>query len=42
MDYSNIIIYKIYCKDPSITDVYVGQTSNFAKRKCAHKICDVK
>jgi hypothetical protein len=37
IDYSNTIIYKIYCKDPSIKDVYVGHTTNFVQRKYAHK-----
>jgi len=39
VDYSNTIIYKIYCKDESIDDVYVGHTTNFTKRKYQHKIC---
>ena len=37
MDYQNTIIYKIVCNDLSITDCYVGHTTNFIKRKCAHK-----
>lgn len=37
IDYSNTIIYKITCKDPAVTDVYVGHTTNFVQRKCAHK-----
>jgi hypothetical protein len=37
IDYSNTIIYKITCKDESITDVYVGHTTNFVQRKHAHK-----
>jgi len=37
IDYSNTIIYKIYCKDKNITDIYVGHTTNFTKRKCTHK-----
>jgi len=37
IDYSNTIIYKIVCKDPNITDVYVGHTTNFVQRKYAHK-----
>ena len=39
IDYSNTIIYKITCIDPSITDVYVGHTTNFVQRKHAHKQC---
>jgi hypothetical protein len=38
IDYSNTIIYKIYCKDINVTDVYVGHTTNFTKRKYQHKI----
>jgi hypothetical protein len=37
MDYSRTIIYRIVCKDTSITDCYVGHTTNFTKRKCNHK-----
>jgi uncharacterized C2H2 Zn-finger protein len=37
IDYSNTIIYKITCNDPSMTDVYVGHTTNFVQRKHAHK-----
>jgi hypothetical protein len=37
IDYSNTIIYKIYCKDEAITDVYVGHTTNFVVRKYHHK-----
>ena len=38
MDYSNTIIYKIFCKDETVNDVYVGHTTNFIQRKYAHKI----
>lgn len=37
IDYSKSVIYKIVCKDLSISDFYVGSTSNFTKRKWAHK-----
>jgi len=37
VDYSNTIIYKIYCKDIANTDIYVGHTTNFIKRKSLHK-----
>ena len=37
IDYSNTIIYKIYCNDPKIKDLYVGHTTNFVQRKHAHK-----
>lgn len=38
IDYSNTIIYKIYCKDETIKDLYVGHTTNFQQRKYRHKI----
>ena len=38
IDYSNTIIYKIYCKDECITDIYVGHTTNFIQRKSTHKV----
>ena len=37
IDYSNTIIYKIFCKDTSITELYVGHTTNFVQRKHTHK-----
>jgi hypothetical protein len=37
IDYSNTVIYKIVCNDLNVTDVYVGHTTDFRKRKCAHK-----
>jgi hypothetical protein len=37
IDYSNTIIYKICCRDPLITDVYVGHTTNLVQRKYTHK-----
>ena len=40
-DYSNTVIYKIYCKDENIKDVYVGHTINFTQRKYSHvKACN--
>ena len=36
-NYSNTIIYKICCKDKTITDMYVGHTTNFIQRKNHHK-----
>jgi hypothetical protein len=38
VDYSNTIIYKIHCRDISVTDVYVGHTTNFIQRKYSHKV----
>ena len=37
IDYSKTIIYKIVCNDLNITDLYVGHTTQFTKRKCGHK-----
>ncbi len=37
IDYSKTIIYKIVCNDLTITDCYVGHTTDFTKRKCHHK-----
>jgi len=36
-DYSNTIIYKLCCKNPTITDIYIGHTTNFTQRKNSHK-----
>ncbi len=35
----NGFIYKLYCKDSSITDVYVGSTENTFTRYNNHKVC---
>ena len=41
IDYSNAVIYKISCRDKSITEIYIGSTTNFTKRKHEHKsICN--
>jgi hypothetical protein len=37
IDYSKNINYKFVCNDLTIPDVYVGHSSNFTKRKYAHK-----
>ena len=37
ISYSNTIIYKIFCNDKTVTDIYVGHTTNFIKRKYQHK-----
>lgn len=37
IDYSKTSFYRIVCKDLTITDCYVGHTTNFTKRKNAHK-----
>lgn len=45
IDYSNTIIYLIFCKNRLISDFYVGHTTNFIQRKHYHKsasICSKK
>ena len=37
IDYSNTIIYKIFCKDKTIDHIYIGHTTNFIKKKHIHK-----
>ena len=37
IDYSNTCFYKICCKDLDITDIYVGHTTDFIRRKAYHK-----
>ena len=37
INYNNTIIYKIYCKDKNIKEVYIGSTTNFTQRKWGHK-----
>ena len=37
IDYSKTILYKIVCNDINIKDVYVGQTTDFTRRKWAHR-----
>ena len=37
INYANTIIYKIVCKDLTITDLYVGHTTSFKDRKREHK-----
>ena len=37
IDYSNTLFYKIYCKDTSVKDIYIGHTTNFVQRKYCHK-----
>jgi len=36
--YENTTIYKIICKDESITNTYVGLTIDFNKRKRTHEL----
>tara|TARA_R110002167_G_scaffold99886_1_gene261237 strand:- start:1122 stop:1727 length:606 start_codon:yes stop_codon:yes gene_type:complete len=37
INYYNTIIYKLVCNDLSITDTYVGHTTEFTTRKSNHK-----
>jgi len=37
-DYSKSLIYKLECKDPNITEIYVGATTSFYDRKSNHKM----
>jgi hypothetical protein len=37
IDYSKTVIYKIVCNDLSITDLYIGSTTDFRKRKNKHR-----
>lgn len=37
IDYSKSIIYKIYCKNEGVSDLYVGRTTNFCLRRNQHK-----
>jgi hypothetical protein len=37
IDYSKSVFYKIVCKDITITELYVGSTTNFKSRKNGHK-----
>jgi hypothetical protein len=35
--YINSVVYKIYCKDKNINDIYIGSTANFKHRCRDHK-----
>jgi hypothetical protein len=37
VDYSKTLMYKIVCNDTTITDLYVGSTTDFTKRQNSHK-----
>jgi hypothetical protein len=36
-NYNNTLIYKLVCNDLTVTDVYVGHTTDFVVRKYRHK-----
>jgi hypothetical protein len=42
IDYSNTTIYKLICKDDTITETYIGHTTNFVQRKYTHKTACAK
>ena len=37
-DFAKSSIYKIFCKDEKVKDLYVGETTDFTRRKQQHKI----
>ena len=37
INYDNTHFYKLCCKDPIITDIYIGHTTDFIRRKHNHK-----
>jgi predicted GIY-YIG superfamily endonuclease len=37
--YSNTVIYKIFCRDADVKDIYIGYTTNFTVRKYTHSSC---
>ena len=37
VNYNQSIIYKLCCRDVDITEIYVGSTTNFYRRKSGHK-----
>ena len=37
INYQNALIYKIVCKDLDVKECYIGSTTDFRKRKYAHK-----
>ena len=42
INYENIVIYKIVCKDLTVKDSYVGSTTSLTKRRSSHRrsCCD--
>ena len=37
VNYANSFIYKLCCKNPNITEIYIGSTTNKYRRKQQHK-----
>ena len=42
VNYALNLYYKIYCKDVSVLDIYVGRTTNYNLRKSQHKLSALK
>jgi len=38
-NYNESMIYKLCCLDTTIEEIYIGSTTNFRRRKTAHKKC---
>ena len=36
-NYSNCVFYRLVCRDPTVTECYVGHTCNEVKRRSGHK-----
>ena len=36
-EYTRAVIYKIVCRDPAVTQAYVGSTTNLVNRRACHK-----
>jgi hypothetical protein len=39
IDYQKCVMYKIVCSDINVTEIYVGHTTDFIRRKQQHKTC---
>jgi len=39
VDYSKTFIYKLCCKDPTISQIYIGHSTDFKSRNQDHKSC---
>ena len=37
VDYNKTVIYKIFCDDDNITEIYIGSTTDYTRRKSEHK-----
>ena len=41
INYANTVIYKLCCLDPSVTEIYIGHSTDFTVRKGCHKrVCN--